>query len=389
MPATITAELAQLNPRDVNYATRFVELLLAAAQEVKASDVHLQPTATGLEIRWRLDGVLQTVGEFPRGEATDVAARLKVLARLLTYRTDIPQEGRIPVEHAGNEMRISTFPSLHGERVVIRLFVAPQELLQLADLGLPAEVANALENALARTSGALLITGPAGGGKTTTAYASLRHVVRASGGARSIVSLEDPIEVAIGGVSQSQVNPAAGFDLAGGLRSLLRQDPEVVLLGEIRDQPTAAAVFQAALTGQLVISTFHAGSACEAISRIAEMGIEPYLLRSGLALLIQQRLLRRLCKCAAGKNEPLGCAECQLSGYRGRIATAELLPPLSNEIAAAVLRHADAAELQTIAEAAGMIPLRQRAEELLAAGLTSRAEVHRVLGIRDESAAGR
>lgn len=380
MPAPVAHQLQQLNPRDVNYATRFVDLLLAAAQEVKSSDIHLQPTATGLEVRWRLDGVLQAVGEFPCGEATDVAARLKVLARLLTYRTDIPQEGRIPAETTRTEMRVSTFPALHGERVVVRLFVAPQELLQIADLGLPVDIAGALEKALARTSGALLITGPAGSGKTTTAYAGLRHVVQSTGGARSIVSLEDPIEVAIAGVSQSQVNPAAGFDLASGLRALLRQDPEVVLLGEIRDQPTAAAVFQAALTGQLVISTFHAGSACEAISRIAEMGIEPYLLRSGLALLIQQRLLRRLCACANGKSEPAGCDDCQQSGYRGRIATAELLPPLSHEIAAAVLRHADATELQTLAEAVGMVPLRRRAEHLLAAGLTSSLEILRVLG---------
>lgn len=380
MPAiAIAAELQQLNPRDVNYATRFVELLLAAAQQVKASDIHLQPTAAGLEVRWRLDGVLQAVGEFPRGEATDIAARLKVLARLLTYRTDIPQEGRIPADNARIEMRVSTFPALHGERVVIRLFIAPQELLQIADLGLPTDIASSLEQALARTSGAVLITGPAGGGKTTTAYACLRYVVRSTGGARSIVSLEDPIEVALAGVSQSQVNPAAGFDLASGLRALLRQDPEVVLLGEIRDQATAAAVFQAALTGQLVLSTFHAGSACEAISRIAQMGIAPYLLRSGLGLLIQQRLLRRLCDCARG-SEPVGCSLCQQSGYRGRIATAELLPPLTNEIAAAVLRNADATELQTIVEAAGMIPLRQRTQQLLAAGITSPVEVLRVLG---------
>lgn len=382
MTATsVTAALQQLDPRDVNYATRFVDLLLTAAQQVKASDVHLQPTAAGLEVRWRLDGVLQAVGEFPRGEATDVAARLKVLARLLTYRNDIPQEGRIAAVDTRTEMRVSTFPSLHGERVVVRLFVAPQELLQIADLGLPPEINAALEQALARTSGALLITGPAGGGKTTTAYACLRHVVRNTGGARSIVSLEDPIEVALAGVSQSQVNPAAGFDLASGLRALLRQDPEVVLLGEIRDQPTAAAVFQAALTGQLVVSTFHAGSVCEAISRIAEMGIEPYLLRSGLALLLQQRLLRRLCECSRSKREPVGCPECQQSGYRGRIAMAELLPPLSHELTAAVLRHADAAELQQLVEAAGMIPLRERAQQLIAAGLTSTAEVRRVLGL--------
>ncbi len=382
MPAlAIAAQLQQLQPRDVNYATQFVDLLLGAAQQVKASDIHLQPTAAGLEVRWRLDGVLQAVGEFPRGEATDIAARLKVLARLLTYRTDIPQEGRIPAENTRIEMRVSTFPALHGERVVIRLFIAPQELLQIADLGFPADIASSLEQTLARTSGALLITGPAGGGKTTTAYACLRHLVRSTGGARSIVSLEDPIEVALAGVSQSQVNPAAGFDLASGLRALLRQDPEVVLLGEIRDQPTAAAVFQAALTGQLVISTFHAGSVCEAISRLAEMGIEPYLLRSGLALLMQQRLLRRLCECARS-GEPVGCALCQQSGYRGRVATAEVLPPLSQEITAAVLRHADAAELQTIVEAAGMIPLQQRAYQLLKSGITSRAEIFRVLGHR-------
>lgn len=377
MPAaSIALQLQQLDPRDLNYATQFVDYLLVAADQVKASDIHLQPTPAGLEVRWRLDGVLQAVGTFSRGESTDVAARLKVLARLLTYRTDIPQEGRIAAENARAEMRVSTFPSLHGERVVIRLFVAPQALLQIDDLGLPLEISTAIEQTLGRTSGALLITGPAGGGKTTTAYACLRHVVRSTQGARSIVSLEDPIEVALSGVSQSQVNPAAGFDLASGLRALLRQDPEVVLLSEIRDQPTAAAVFQAALTGQLVISTFHAGSVCEAISRLAEMGIEPYLLRSGLALLLHQRLLRKLCSCAG-----TGCDQCQRSGYRGRIAVAELLPPLNNELTTAVLRHADAAELQKLVEAAGMIPLQKRATALVEQGLTSAVEVGRVLGV--------
>lgn len=389
----LATTLQKLDPRDVTYATQFVERMLAAASGVQASDVHLQPTPAGLEVRWRLDGVLQPVGTFARGENTDVAARLKVLARLLTYRTDIPQEGRIAAGDARTEMRVSTFPSLHGERVVVRLFVAPRELLYVEDLGLPPEIAASLAAALARTSGAVLITGPAGGGKTTTAYACLRHLVRATQGGRSIVTLEDPIEVALDGVSQSQVNPAAGFDLASGLRSLLRQDPEVVLLGEIRDADTAAAVFQASLTGQLVISTFHAGSACEAISRLAEMQIEPYLLRSGLALVLQQRLLRKLCVCArpASELERLGlgvaeartahgCAACQHSGYRGRLVTAEQLPPLAGELAAAVLRHADAGELQKLAVSAGLIPLHQRAIELVEQGLTSPAEVRRVLG---------
>ncbi|QDU26286.1 Putative type II secretion system protein E [Anatilimnocola aggregata] len=376
MPATsLAARLQQLDPRDLNYATHFADQLLAAAAEARASDIHLQPTTAGIEVRWRLDGVLLSVGTFSRGEGTDIAARLKVLARLLTYRTDIPQEGRIPAADARAEMRVSTFPSLYGERVVIRLFVAPQELLQLVDLGLPAEITTALQNAVQRTSGAVLLTGPAGGGKTTTAYACLRHVVQSTHGARSIVSLEDPIEVALTGVSQSQVNPAAGFDLASGLRALLRQDPEVVLLGEVRDQPTAAALFQAALTGQLVISTFHAGSVCEAISRLAEMGIEPYLLRSGLSLLLHQRLLRKLCTCGSA-----GCDRCQRSGYSGRIAVAELLPPLNSELTAAVLRHADAAELQRLVEAAGMVPIKVRVQTLVEQGLTSPAEMMRVLG---------
>jgi type II secretory ATPase GspE/PulE/Tfp pilus assembly ATPase PilB-like protein len=386
-------DLQKFDPRDVNYATLFVERLLAAATEVQASDVHLQPTPAGLEVRWRLDGVLQPVGTFSRGEDTDVAARLKVLARLLTYRTDIPQEGRIAAGDARTEMRVSTFPSLHGERIVVRLFVAPRELLFLENLGLPAEIASSLTSAISRTSGAVLITGPAGGGKTTTAYACLRHLVRATQGGRSIVTLEDPIEAALDGVSQSQVNPAGGFDLASGLRSLLRQDPEVVLLGEIRDAETAAAVFQASLTGQLVISTFHAGSVCEAVSRLAEMQIEPYLLRSGLALLLHQRLLRKLCSCARAAEEAellglpvaqaktaAGCSACQQSGYRGRLVTAEQLPPLAGELAAAVLRHADAAELQTLAESAGLIPIRQRALGLVEQGLTSPAEIRRVTG---------
>jgi general secretion pathway protein E len=395
MTATSLAPLLkQLDPRDVNYATQFVERLLAAASAVQASDVHLQPTPAGLEVRWRLDGVLQPVGTFSRGENTDVAARLKVLARLLTYRTDIPQEGRIAAADAKTEMRVSTFPSLHGERVVVRLFVAPRELLHLNELGLPTEIVAALEQGLARTSGAMLITGPAGGGKTTTAYACLRHVVRATQGGRSIVSLEDPIEVALDGVSQSQVNPAAGFDLASGLRSLLRQDPEVVLLGEIRDAATAAAVFQASLTGQLVVSTFHAGSVCEAISRLVEMEIEPYLLRSGLALLLHQRLLRKLCACAREATEverlgmdvaqakaAAGCIDCQQSGYRGRIVTAEQLPPLTGALAAAVLQHSDATQLLSLAEAAGLVPLRTRAAVLIEQGLTSAAEVRRVLGV--------
>ena len=423
----MTASLAQELPNRLrgleaaspDYAAQFVELLLAAARERASSDVHLQPTPQGLAIRWRIDGVLQPLGEFPRGQAADVVTRLKVLARLLTYKTDVPQEGRIPHSAipgaADCEMRVSTFPTLHGERAVVRLFAAERQFLRLDDLALPAEIHESLSALLGETSGAILITGPAGSGKTTTAYACLRDIAHLSQGKRSLVSLEDPIEMALEGVAQSQANPAAGFDLATGLRSLMRQDPEVILVGEIRDAPTAATAFQASLTGHLVISTFHAGSAASALARLIDLGIEPYLVRSGIRALLHQRLVRRLCECAASGTTGLpsngagsagaspsrdagttldpflglpiktahfavGCASCSHTGYRGRLVLAERLPPLDGELGRAVLARSDAKELSRLAAAAGMIDVFQRACQSIEAGLTDPAEVRRALG---------
>ncbi|HUE73286.1 MAG TPA: GspE/PulE family protein [Pirellulaceae bacterium] len=414
----LAQELRSFDAAQVAYAGEFVERLLAAAAEAGASDVHLHPTPEGIETRWRLDGVLQAVGVFPRGSATDVVARLKVLAGLLTYRTDVPQEGRVGVGQVFNlskeqqdrlktcpavEMRVSTFPTLHGERAVVRLFAPHQQFLYPEDLGFPAEIHAALTRQLAETGGALAVTGPAGCGKTTTAYACLRHLVRRSSGSKSIVSLEDPIEVALTGVSQSQVNVAAGFDLATGLRSLMRQDPEVILVGEIRDRETAAIVFQAALTGHLVLSTFHAGSCATVVSRLTDMGIEPYLLRSGLAGVISQRLVRRLCpqcgplapRVAAAEvmddasrlglpvktwHVARGCEACTGTGYLGRLVLAEMLPPLEGELGAAVLDRLDARELARLAIAAGMTPLLSRGIAAVEAGATDPAEIRRVLG---------
>ncbi len=395
----IEGQLARLDARQVTYATQFVELLLAAAQASGASDLHLQPTPAGLEVRWRIDGVLQAVGTFPRGEPTDVVARLKVLAGLLTYRADVPQEGRLqPTTNlpADVEMRVSTFPTLYGERAVVRLFAAQRQYLRLADLGLPAELETDLRASLTQTAGALLVTGPAGSGKTTTVYACLREIVAATQGQRSIVSLEDPIEVAVPGVAQSQLQPAAGFDWGAGLRSILRQDPEVILVGEMRDRETVEAVFQASLTGHLVLSTFHAGDAAEGLSRLSDMGIEPYLLRSGLRSLINQRLIRRLCECAVpGREEATrlgldvahwkvaqGCDRCRRVGYLGRLVLAEWLPPLEGELGAAALARRDSRELSRLARAAGMNSLFDRALAMVEAGLTDPAEVRRVLGLR-------
>jgi type II secretory ATPase GspE/PulE/Tfp pilus assembly ATPase PilB-like protein len=409
VPAASTwgRRLAALDASSGEYATRFVALLLEAAGEVGVSDVHLQPVSAGLDIRWRLDGVLQQLGVFPRGLASDVVNRLKVLAELLTYRTDVPQEGRLrrdpnpaaakqltaATAGSGAEVRISTFPTVHGERLVIRRFAGAHALQRLNELGYPASIAVELGKVLHETSGLIVVAGPAGSGKTTTAYALLRELVARHAGGRSLVSLEDPVEVAIDGVSQSQVNPTVGFDLTQGLRSLLRQDPEVILVGEIRDRATAETTLQASLTGHLVLTTFHAGSAVTAISRLLELGIEPYLLRSGLLGIVCQRLVRRLCECKQTAEaatiyarelrsvwRAVGCTLCQQTGYRGRMVLAEWLRTENSELGRAILSREDANRLQELALRAGLIPLRQRADEAIEGGLTTPAEILRVLG---------
>ena len=397
--ATISQTLNQLDDKSPTYATEFADQLLHAAVQAKTSDIHIQPTADGIDVRWRIDGVLQPVGAFSPGDQTNVVSRLKVMADLLTYRTDVPQEGRIRDRFDGVEMRISTFPTLFGERAVVRLFAVQNDLQHLDQLGLDETTISRLREMLAETTGAILITGPAGSGKTTTAYACLRELAKASDGGRSIVSLEDPIEVAVPGVSQSQVNSSVGFDLVSGLKSMLRQDPEVMLVGEMRDQVTAEVAIQAALTGQLVLTTFHAGSSVEAIGRLIDMAIEPYLVRSAVLGVLSQRLVRRLCECAAQSddaNERLGlpveqhriaagCERCNHSGYRGRLVLTELLEVQASDMAGAIITNADTRALAEFASQQGMESLWQRAITAVAAGDTSAAEVRRVLGFRSLS----
>jgi type II secretory ATPase GspE/PulE/Tfp pilus assembly ATPase PilB-like protein len=277
---------------------------------------------------------------------------------------------------------------------VIRLFAAQHQLRSLDQLGLPADVESRLRALLNETSGALLVTGPAGSGKTTTLYACLHELTAADKTPRSIVTLEDPIEMAIAGVSQSQVNAPAGFDLAMGLRSVLRQDPEVIMIGEMRDAATAAAALQASLTGQLVLTSFHAGSAAEALGRLLDMGIEPYMLPGGVLAVVYQRLVRTLCGCAKpasgpadylgfdvrSARVPVGCEACGGVGYRGRMVLAEMLSLGDAALGRALLARADVRELEIRAHAAGMIDRWQRATAAMEAGLTSPAEVRRVLG---------
>ena len=418
------------SPADPMHVTSVVEAILASAREAGASDVHLVPQEAGLAMFFRLDGVLQPVAELPKETAANVIARLKVLAELLTYRTDVPQEGRVRSESntissgtgdlrsggatgSGDprracdprrpqvEMRVSTFPTLFGEKAVVRLFVGSGEFRFLGELGLPRDVESALKRLLERRNGLLLITGPAGSGKTTTAYACLREIVQSSGATRSISSLEDPIEAVVPGVAQSQINPTAGFDYATGLKSLMRQDPEVIFVGEIRDRNTAETAFQASLTGQLVLTTFHSSNAAGAISRLSDMGIEPYLLRSGVVGIVAQRLLRRLCSCAAATEDetdrlgltvthpkrPVGCEKCGGTGYRGRMIVSELLQPDLKGLGRAILSRGDATEIETLAVEAGMTTLWQRASQAVEAEQTSPAEVRRVLGFGNEVSA--
>jgi general secretion pathway protein E len=390
MLSEIAKRLAALDPNDAEYATKFVDQLLGGARQIQASDVHLLPTAEGLAVSWRSDGVLQSVGVFPSGSLSDVVTRLKVMADLLTYRTDVPQEGRIKGE-AGVEMRLSTLPTLHGEKAVVRLFQSALRFERLADLGFSDALRQQIEELIKSTTGAILVSGPAGSGKTTTLYALLRELSSQSGNGRSLVTLEDPIEVQVPGVTQSQASAAAGYDFASGLRAIVRQDPEVIMVGEIRDRATAEVALQASLTGQLVLSSFHAGSAATAISRLLDMGIEPYVLRSGVKAVISQRLVRKLCECAgpAGgdakpnhERVPVGCEKCNGTGYRGRVLLAELLRPDCRELHEAILSRADAESLAELARNAGMVDLRTQAQQLVQAGLTSAEEITRVLGLR-------
>jgi len=405
LAAGFVEALGRLSATSDEYVPSIVTLLLDQARSARASDIHLVPTESALIVQWRIDGVLHPIAGFDRDLAPRVVARLKVISGLLTYRTDVPQEGRVSREFSRTEVRVTTFPTLHGEKAAIRLFAENDELQNLKQLGLPEEVEQELREHLAATNGVILLTGPSGSGKTTTAYACLRDIIADSAGTRCIMSLEDPVEVAVDGATQSQVRPTAGFDLATGLRSLMRQDPDVIFVGEIRDPATAEAAFQAALTGHLVLTTFHAGNSAEAMTRLLEMQIEPYLIRSGLRTVICQRLLRRTCPNCHGQTarseiisahvtesertinksesqsaQRTACTVCGSTGYHGRLVLAEMLDPSSPEVAKAILNKLDAPEVARLAELSGMKTLLQRAATAVTSGQTSYDEVLRVLG---------
>ena len=341
---------SDLNPKSDDFAAKITDRLLQTANENGASDLHLDSLAEGLIIRMRAKGLLSTLANVPYGQTSQVIARIKSLAGMLTYRTDVPQEGRLSLA-SGADARVCTLPTLHGERLAIRFSVSQTQQWQLEDLGLPPCVQDRLKLSLDSASGVVLVCGPAGSGKTTTAYAILQKLASADSTIRRcLVSLEDPIEQVIDGVSQSQIKTNVGFDWASGLKAILRQDPEVMLIGEIRDAETARVVFQAAATGQLVVSTMHARSVADAVARLIDMDVPKHQILSALLLLIAQRLVR---------------ANANSNADRDRILLVEELPQLELQLREAILSEGGAERIEAAAIAQGMRPLREIAMELL------------------------
>lgn len=386
-----------LDPSSENYGPLLVNQILSHAVAARATDIHIVPSSTVTLLSYRIDGVLQKIAGFDPEIGQRLVARLKVLSGLLTYRNDQPQEGRIRtgrladssgvsnVPDLDGDVRVATFPTLFGEKAAIRLFGDSGSLQELADLGLPEDVAENLKNLVQHTSGVILLTGPSGSGKTTTVYACLRQMLQNHGVSRSLMSLEDPIEMIVPGVTQSQTKPESQFDLASGLKAMLRQDPDVIMVGEVRDPETAEHAFQAALTGHLVLTTFHAGSASEAVTRLLDMGLEPYLLSSTLRAVVCQRLLRKKCSACGGDttvSDSAGCEQCSGLKYQGRMVTAEVMDFADSKMSVLLKDAMDADERQDKAKSLGMQTLHDRCQSAVEAGQTDELEVFRVMGRR-------
>ncbi len=375
MPTPLEEALARaLGERETPVAAA-ADALLAAARGSGASDVHLDPESDGLAVLYRVDGVLLPAGRVAADVAPRLVARLKVLAELPTYVTDLPQEGRIRDGRGpGGEWRLATFPTVRGERAVLRAFGPARAVRPLGDLGLPADVAAALADYARHPRGALVLCGPAGSGKTTTIYALLA-AIRDSG--RHVLTLEDPVECEVPGVTQTQVAPAQGLTFARGLRSLLRQDPDVLMVGEVRDRETAAVAVEAALTGHPLVTTVHGDSAPGALARLLDLDVEPASLTSAVVGVVSQRLLRRACRRCRGP----ACPTCGGTGYRGRLAVADWVG-MSAPLRKTLLAGADEPALAAAAAEAGSRGLDARAADLVAAGETTTDETERVLGRR-------
>jgi general secretion pathway protein E len=365
-----------------------VEELLAKGVAAGASDIHFEPTGADLKVKYRLDGVLHPVESLPVAVADNVVARLKVLGGLLTYRNDIPQEGRLELDGkaAGkvHDVRLAIFPTLYGQRAVVRLFYRNEELMDLEQLGLAAPIELGLKAIAAQSQGVLLVTGPAGSGKSTTLAAVLRYIAKTLPG-KSIVTLEDPVEIRIDGVTQVPITPHGQMTFPTALRSLLRQDPQVLMIGEIRDAETARIGIEAGLTGHLLMSTMHSGTPAGALLRLLEMGIEPYQVTSSISAVVSQRLVRRLCdRCKKqgdrGGYEAVGCPAWLGTGFHGRMLIAEMVQ-LDGELRKAILAKADLDRLEVLLKARGHAGILENGKALVESGVTTTSELHKACGV--------
>jgi general secretion pathway protein E len=349
-------------------APKLVEELLAQAAKAGASDVHLQMAGKTAQVAFRLDGLMAPVRTIPGEIAERVFGRIKFLARLKTYQESLPQDGRIDAASIGanTDIRVATYPTVTGEKIVLRLFQGAAAR-KLSELEFPEEVLTPLEKCLKRSSGLLLLTGPAGSGKTTTIYSCLRYLAELGG--RHIITVEDPVEQVIPGVMQTEVQEARGLDFAKAARHLLRQDPQVLAIGEIRDGETAAIAVRAALTGHLVISTLHAGSCHGVVERLLTLCPDASAVISGLEMILNQRLARCLCRECEGR----GCPACLGTGYRGRAPIVEWVR-MDDPLRRALRQQGP----QVLAAAE---PLETAGRRLAASGRTNDAELERILGL--------
>ncbi|MDY0397093.1 MAG: type II secretion system ATPase GspE [Desulfuromonas thiophila] len=376
---------------------RFVNSLITQAYKERASDIHIEPFENALVVRYRIDGLLYEVLRPPARATASISSRIKIMAGLNIAEKRLPQDGRFRVRIAGKDIdvRVSSLPTAFGERLVLRLLDKGGSVLALEDIGMEPALLAQVDRLIRTPHGVFLVTGPTGSGKTTSLYAALSRLNERD---KNIITVEDPIEYQLAGVGQIQVNPKIDLTFANGLRSILRQDPDIIMVGEIRDRETAEIAIQSALTGHMVFSTLHTNDAAGALTRLVEMGIEPFLAASSIVGILAQRLVRTICPHCREQVQPpatllrdlgvdpaqappfyrgRGCDRCMQIGYRGRSGIYELLI-LTEDLRSALLQHSDAASLRQLAIGQGMVPLRQAGLEKARQGLTSLEEVLRV-----------
>ena len=351
---------------------RMLNALLTQAAKDGASDIHIEPYERSSAVRFRVDGTLREVVQPNKALHAALISRLKIMAELDIAEKRLPQDGRISLRIGGRaiDVRVSTLPGVHGERAVLRLLDKGEAKFSLASLGMQGDTLARFSQRIAQPHGIVLVTGPTGSGKTTTRYAALGQVDTST---TNVLTVEDPVEYELAGIGQTQVNAKIDLTFAKALRAILRQDPDVIMIGEIRDFETAQIAIQASLTGHLVLATLHTNDAASAVTRLTDMGVEPFLLSSSLLGVLAQRLVRKFCSHCHGA----GCEHCGQTGYTGRTGVFELLVT-TDAIRAQIHAQASEADIRAAAMADGMALMREDGERLIAAGITSREEVLRV-----------